>query len=130
MVVRQGLAEGELLYEVSDPESGQPLAVLDLAWPEGLQPRLTQPVAILVNESPETVEAANGAGFRCFADTESFFDCIEKEVLGTPLLEAPVEKRKRGDDRPEPRPRPATFNDACRERVETHRGMTLVKIVA
>lgn len=128
LVVRQGLAEGELLYEVSDPESGQPLAVLDLAWPEGLQPRLTQPVAILVNESPETVEAANGAGFRCFADTESFFDYIEKEVLGTPLIEESVEKRKRGDDRPEPRPRPATFNDACMERVERHLGKTFVKL--
>jgi hypothetical protein len=38
LMASHGLYEGELLYEVADKETGEPLAVLDLAWPEGLQP--------------------------------------------------------------------------------------------
>jgi hypothetical protein len=124
LVVRQGLAGGELLYEVADAETGEPLAVLDLAWPEGLQPGLTQPVAILINEDPSTVEATNAAGFRCFAEVESFLDYVGKEILG-----APIDDGVGGRDKSKARKRfvAVRFNDACIERVEKHLGRTLVK---
>ncbi|HLE61833.1 MAG TPA: hypothetical protein VI750_01775, partial [Pyrinomonadaceae bacterium] len=32
-VVKQGLPEGEVMYELLDSESGEPVAILDLAWP-------------------------------------------------------------------------------------------------
>jgi len=34
-VIEQGLPEGSYMYELSHPETGVPLAVLDLAWPNG-----------------------------------------------------------------------------------------------
>jgi 5-methylcytosine-specific restriction endonuclease McrA len=122
IMVRQGLAEGELLYEVADPDTGDPLAVLDLAWPEGLQPRLTQPVAILINESAETVEAASTAGFRCFTEVESFLDYVAKEILSPSIDD--TGKGTRDTARKTSR---FSFNDACAERVQQHLGRSLVK---
>lgn len=123
IMVRQGLVEGELLYEVADPDTGEPLAVLDLAWPEGLQPGLTQPVAILINESAETVEAASATGFRCFTEIEAFLDYVGQEILSTPL-ESTVEETREGTRKA---PRPVRFNDACAERIQKHLGLPLVK---
>lgn len=80
-VVEQGLPEGELLYELADPGTGHPLALFDLAWPDGLQPGLTQPVALLLDETAETEEAANAAGYRYFTDVKSFRDYVREEIL-------------------------------------------------
>ena len=81
-VAEVGFAEGELEYELVDEESGAPLAVLDLAWPEGLQPGLSEPVAVLLDEPPETEERANHAGFRFFSDPEAFRGYVTKRLLG------------------------------------------------
>ena len=43
-VIDKGLPEGEFLYELTDQETGQPIAILDLAWPDGLQSGLSQPL--------------------------------------------------------------------------------------
>ena len=80
-VTKQGLPEGEFLVELSGPDSGVPYGVLDLAWPDGLQPGLSVPVALLINEPKETEAAAIQAGYRYFADTESFRAYVEREVL-------------------------------------------------
>ena len=77
----QGLMEGMLFYEHSDPESGQPLAVLDLVWPDGIQEGLSQPVAVLLNEPPEVLATANQAGYRCFTSKSDFQDYVRREIL-------------------------------------------------
>lgn len=66
-----GLDEGELDHEIAD-EAGNQLAVLDLAFPRGLQTDLSEPVAVLFDEPAETLEAAAEAGFRVFVDTDGF----------------------------------------------------------
>src|SRR5690606_22066961 len=48
-VMEQGLPEGELLYEVACEETGEVTAILDLAWPEGIQTGYSEPVALLIN---------------------------------------------------------------------------------
>jgi hypothetical protein len=80
--VERGLPGGELLYECVDPDTGSPTAVLDLAWPEGLQLELTQPVAVLLNEPPEVYAAASAAGFRFFTTIAAFKAHVERDVLG------------------------------------------------
>ena len=69
-----------------DAAGGEQKAVFDLAWPGGLQQELSQPVAVLLNESVETVALASQAGFRCFTDVEEFKRYVEAEVL---VLELP-----------------------------------------
>ena len=69
-------------YELVDEATGRPLAVLDLAWPEGLQPGLSQPVAILLDEAIETEQAANAAGYRFFVNIPAFKEDVTDEFLG------------------------------------------------
>lgn len=80
-VVSRGLPEGELFHEAAHPETGEPLAILDLAWPRGLQEGLSRPVALLIDEGPATLNAANTAGFRYFTSVESFQRYVEQEIL-------------------------------------------------
>ena len=79
-LVERGLPEGEYMYELTSA-AGEALAVLDLAWPDGLQPGLSQPVALLLNEPKETEEAANAAGYRFFTHTELFMAYVENGIL-------------------------------------------------
>ena len=53
-----GLPEGEMGYDHSDEESGRQIAVFDLAWPDGLQTELSQPVVVLLNEEASTIAEA------------------------------------------------------------------------
>lgn len=80
-VVQHGLPAGECPYEIVDPATGELQAVLDLAWPNGLQEGLSQPVALLIDEGDETEDAANRAGFRYFTDLQSFKHYVEREIL-------------------------------------------------
>lgn len=84
-VVGLGLPEGEQLYELIDAESGQRAAVLDLAWPSGLQEGLSSPVALLVDEDREVEDAANRFGYRYFTDTGAFKEYVRREVLAEEL---------------------------------------------
>ena len=86
-VVEQGLPEGEFLYELTDPQSGEALAVFDLAWPDGLQAGLSEPVALLIDEPAEIHDAANSAGFRFFTDGETFRAYVRQEILASDDVE-------------------------------------------
>ena len=77
----QGFPRGILTYEFADPETGEQKAVFDLAWPNGIQRELSQPVAVLLNESMDVVVLANDAGYRCFITPTDFRQYVEKELL-------------------------------------------------
>ena len=65
-VEAQELPRGVLAFDFADQVSGEQKAVFDLAWPNGIQEELSQPVAVLLNENSETLALASRAGFRCF----------------------------------------------------------------
>lgn len=77
----RGLPRGSLAYDYADAETGQQKAVFDLAWPTGVQEELSQPAAVLLNESAETMKIASQAGFRCFTSTASFKAYVEQELF-------------------------------------------------
>jgi hypothetical protein len=82
-VAAQGLPRGELLYELTDMETGAALGILGLAWPLGLQPGLSHPVAVLIDE-PEAIQAAaSAAGFQFFTNAEAFRRYALSECLAT-----------------------------------------------
>jgi hypothetical protein len=87
-VVDQHLPEGEFMLELSDETGADAIALLDLAWPEGLQTGLSKPVALLIDEPNETLEAANAAGYTYFTDAEDFKDYVRREILGLEPNEA------------------------------------------
>ncbi len=78
-VTEQGLPGGEVEYECSSP-TGEPLAVFDIAWPAGLQPGLSQPVAVLLDEDQATLALAGSSGFRCFTTVEDFRRYVRTEI--------------------------------------------------
>ena len=80
-IIEQGLPEGEVMYELLDPQSEEPVAILDLAWPNGLQEGLSQPVALLIDEPIEVEEAVNRAGFQFFTTLDSFREYVNREIL-------------------------------------------------
>ena len=85
-VVKHGLPAGDLSYELVD-DSGEVIAILDLAWPDGLQEGLSQPVAVLIGEAEDVEEAASQAGFRFFSSPRSFRRYVKEEILVDEELE-------------------------------------------
>lgn len=80
-ISEQGLGNGIVGYDYSDPVTGEQKAVFDLAWPNGIQEELSQPVAVLLNEDSRTIALASEAGFRCFTNIEAFKRYVTSEVL-------------------------------------------------
>jgi hypothetical protein len=76
-----GLPRGVLSYDCTPPDEGEQQAIFDLAWPCGLQEELSQPVAVLLDESADIIALASRAGFRCFTETEVFKGYVRKEIL-------------------------------------------------
>ena len=75
------LEAGVLGFELADPETGRQTAVLDLAWPDGIQTGLSEPVALVLNEPASMVTAATNAGFRCFTSTADFRRYVEEKFI-------------------------------------------------
>lgn len=80
-VTERGLPAGDLGFDFADPQTGTQQAVFDIAWPAGLQERLSGPVAVLINEGAEVIALASRAGYRCFTSVEAFKDYVQKDVL-------------------------------------------------
>ncbi|MBS4060370.1 MAG: DUF262 domain-containing protein [Bacteroidetes bacterium] len=77
----KSLPRGILAYDFSDAQTGEQKAVFDLAWPNGIQQELSQPVAILVNENAEVFAVASQSGFRCFTSVADFQTYVKNEIL-------------------------------------------------
>ncbi|MDT3776350.1 DUF262 domain-containing protein [Nitrospira sp. MA-1] len=82
----QSLPPGALAYDFADPATGEQKALLDLAWPNGIQEELSQPVAVLLNEGAETIAIASQAGYRCFTSVSEFQKYVHAEVLAEEAL--------------------------------------------
>ncbi len=63
-MIEHGFPAGTFNHEVIDQNSGQPVVILDLAWPDGIQQGFSQPVAVLLDEENATLKLANEYGFR------------------------------------------------------------------
>jgi hypothetical protein len=77
----QGLPAGTISYDFADPDTGQQRAVFDLAWPNGIQEELSQPVALLINEGAEVLSIASQAGYKCFTKAEDLRTYVRTDIL-------------------------------------------------
>ena len=75
-----GLNNGITNYNLAD-ENGNSLAIIDLAWPQGVQTGLSEPLALLINESEETQEIVNQNGYRYFLDIDSFKQFVSANYM-------------------------------------------------
>ncbi len=56
----------ELNFEVSDPNTGEVLIIVDAAWPKGLQEEYSQPIALCREADEQKLAILNQAGYRFF----------------------------------------------------------------
>lgn len=80
-MAEQGLPRGVLSFDFADPNTGEQRAVIDLAWPNGIQEELSQPVAVLINEGTDVIAIASQAGYRCFTTVAEFQHYVRVEIL-------------------------------------------------
>lgn len=76
--VEQGLSQPERDVEIADPETGSILAVAELAWPNGLQEGLGEPVILDLEMTPEGEARLAELGYRAFADATHLRAFIER----------------------------------------------------
>ncbi|MCZ0940259.1 MAG: DUF262 domain-containing protein [Caldilineaceae bacterium] len=84
---QQDLPRGQMSFDYTDDKSGEQLAVFDLAWPDGIQAGLSDPVAVLLDEGTETLAVAARAGYRCFTRTQDFQTYVATVI--SPAVAAP-----------------------------------------
>ena len=78
---RLRIAAPETHHAICDDETGEELAVADIAWPDGIQPGRTQPVAFLVDADAHTEEQLGEMGYRFFTTKARLVWHLE-ELLG------------------------------------------------
>ncbi|MCY3906979.1 MAG: DUF262 domain-containing protein [Anaerolineaceae bacterium] len=79
----RGLPSGELGYELPLADNGD-VIVLDLAWPNGIQEGLSRKVALLIDETPETLAIVNHADYEYFTDVDELKRHVQRDILGEP----------------------------------------------
>jgi hypothetical protein len=94
-----GLPRGSL--DFADAGTGEQKAVFDLAWPDGIQEELSEPVAVLLNESTETLATASKAGFAA----SPRFQNLNSALRARSLLFTTVKTRRSVRRRAAPAPR-------------------------
>src|SRR5680860_973346 len=88
-IEEQDLPEPELMYELADRNTNETVAVLDVAWPKGLQTGLSSPVCLLLADSANltvTDEVIHSASALAPAILQGFNGYIESNLV--PVLEA------------------------------------------
>ena len=77
----KGLPRGVRGLDLVNGADGAQQVLMDIAWPNGIQEGLSEPVALLLNEVDGVLVTAGQAGFRCFTSAQEFKDYVEQEIL-------------------------------------------------
>ncbi len=76
-ITEHGLAAPKLHVEIADPEAQVPIVTADLAWPNGVQEGLGEPVAFELHADESILSALNAIGYRAFATVEGLCRYLE-----------------------------------------------------
>lgn len=67
-------------FELCDDERGEVLARADIAWPDGIQPGLTEPVALLLEPDLSTEQQFGERGYRFFTSKRRLVWHLEQQL--------------------------------------------------
>lgn len=76
----KGLKPGSLNHELID-QDGNVVAIIDLAWPQGIQSGLSEPLALLLNETAETQATVSKFGYRYYTSVKELKAYVEATYL-------------------------------------------------
>ena len=77
----KGLSSGERNYRLVDEDTQQE-AIVDLAWPDGIQSGLSSPIAVLIDEPIEVQKFVNNKGYLFFTGVDEFKQYIIVNYIG------------------------------------------------
>lgn len=77
----KGLPRGEYSYELVNSDN-MVVAVLDLAWPRGIQEGRGDKTALLIDEGEETLRIASREDYRCFTNLAHLQRYVQNDILG------------------------------------------------
>ena len=75
-----GLYEGTMNHELLDA-TGNVDAIIDLAWPQGIQSGLSEPVALLLNETADTQAIVSKHGYRYYTSVSELKQYVTTTFL-------------------------------------------------
>ena len=70
-IAEQGFTPGTPNHELLSAD-GSANTIIDLAWPDGIQVGLSQPLALLIDPDAETQAAVSKAGYKFFVNVAEF----------------------------------------------------------
>ncbi|MCR4621963.1 MAG: hypothetical protein K5663_07765 [Clostridiales bacterium] len=73
----KGLTPGTPNHELLSTD-GNANIIIDLAWPNGIQVGLSQPLALLINPDATTQAAVSRAGYQFFVSVNEFKDYLTR----------------------------------------------------
>lgn len=79
-MAEHGLNEGTSNFELLD-DNGKVAAIIDLAWPQGIQSGLSEPIALLLNETAVTQATVSKFGYRYYTSIDELQQYIETVYL-------------------------------------------------
>ena len=79
-LTEKGLNPGTANHELID-ENGHIVAIIDLAWPQGIQVGLSEPIALLLNETEEIQATVSKFGYRYYRSVDELKQHIESTYL-------------------------------------------------
>lgn len=77
-MVYLGYAKPELDAEITDPDSGEQLAVAEAYWPDGLQPGLGSPVVLELDPDSAKLDRVKELGHLVFTSVESLLGYVNR----------------------------------------------------
>lgn len=80
IAAKNSIVMPETDYELCDDETGDVLARADVAWPEGIQPGLTEPVALLLVPDLTTEQQFGERGYRFFTTKRRLVWHLEQQL--------------------------------------------------
>lgn len=78
--IASGFPKPELNFEVSDPQTGEVLIIVDAAWPKGLQEEYSPPIALCLEEDEQKIAILNQVGYRFFTSVETLQRYLEEQI--------------------------------------------------
>jgi len=82
-MVAHGLPEGDIYHSI-ESDGGEVVARIDIAWPDGVQPGLSDPIALALDEDSQTYDTIVSAGYRTFTDIDRFKQYVTARYLDEP----------------------------------------------
>jgi hypothetical protein len=82
-IAESGFAGPKLDLEIVDPDTQVLVVVADLAWPDGVQEGLTEPVAFELHADESVMAALSSIGYRAFATVEGLRRYLEAGMRPT-----------------------------------------------